>query len=295
MKTISDSGAEQRSRSFAILVCPKCGSDIAPDPDGIRCGGCTASYETCGGVPAFLERPPADMHFSEKKNRASGSAWRQANNAFFKCVSGSLTSDSVVLDVGAGHGYLRSYFECTYLSTDVYPYEGLDFLCDLAVTSPLRPASVDLVLLNNVMEHLPQPDKTLKAVASALKSRGRVAIAVPFIIKVHQAPYDFLRYTHFMLSRMLEQQGFGNIGIEAVYTPSALHRVFFHEMFAGYPSDALWQRAVASSTQFVTWKMFRAADWLLQPAKTSTRRIDISSNTPINPWLTGYHIVASKV
>lgn len=290
-----DSVAEEhRPRVFAVLVCPQCGSEIVPVQAGIRCGGCAASYGTCEGVPAFLERVPAGMHRSEKKNRASGSAWRQANNAFFKGVSGSLAADAVVLDVGAGHGYLRSYFECTYLSTDVYPYEGLDFLCDLGVTSPLRPASVDLVLLNNVMEHLPQPERTLKAVASALRPRGRVAIAVPFIIKVHQAPYDFFRYTHFMLVRMLEQEGFGDIGIEAVYTPGALHRVFFHEKFAAYPSQALWQRAVRSGTQFITWRMFRVADWLLEPATMSTRRIDVSSDDAWNPWLTGYHVVASK-
>jgi SAM-dependent methyltransferase len=235
------------------------------------------------------------MRFSEKKNRESGSAWRQANNAFFKSVSRSLTADTVVLDVGAGHGYLRSYFDCTYLATDVYPYDGLDFLCDLAITSPLRPASVDVVLLNNVMEHLPQPDKTLKAAASALRRGGKVAIAVPFIIKVHQAPYDFLRYTHLMLRRLLEHEGFEDIGIEAVYTPGALHRVFLNEMFAAYPSSAWWQRIVSRSTRFMTWRMIRLSDWLIRPPSSVTVRIDASSQNSLNPWLTGYHVVASKI
>ena len=275
-----------------LLVCPGCGGHLAAGGARLSCDMCSASFAHVDGIPSFLSRPPAGMSFTPKKDRSAGPPWRQANNAFFRRFAESVAADDVVLDVGAGHGYLRSYFKARYLATDVYPYDGLDFLCDLIERTPLRPRSFDAILLNNVLEHLPEPRRVLAAVADALKPGGRVAIAVPFMIKLHQTPYDFLRYTHFMLQRLLADAGFTTILIDAVYTPAALHGIFFREMFDAFSAGPGWQRPATAAARSLMWSTFRVVNRLASvPSFTVTR---VGSEPAVNPWVAGYHVEATK-
>jgi SAM-dependent methyltransferase len=284
-----------RGNLYDVLACPDCQGQLAPADQQVRCQSCSAAFSLLGsGVPAFMQNAPEGMQFTSKKDRSVGSAWRQANNAFYKKVSEGTPSGNVVLDIGAGHGYLRQYFGTNYWSTDVYPYEGLDFLCDLAEFTPLRQGALDLVLLNNVMEHLHQPERVLKSIAHGLRRGGSVAIAVPFIIKVHQAPYDFFRYTHFMLHKLLTSEGFENIRVEAVYTPQSLHRAFFNEMVNALPREALWQKLVAKSCQFLAWNSLRVAERLLRPASFRLERLTDAQSARMNPWVAGYHVLATR-
>jgi SAM-dependent methyltransferase len=283
-----------RADVYDMLACPRCQGALTAGSTVIECRGCAASYALVGNIPAFLDRVPQGMEFSPKKNRLKGSAWRQANNAFFRRVAAAVPESSIVLDVGAGHSYLKDYFGPNYFATDVYPYERLDFICDLALAAPLRRDSIDVVLLNNVMEHLPQPQDVLASIARGLKRGGVIAIAVPFIIKVHQMPYDFLRYTHFMLHRMLECEGFESIRIEAVYTPAALHRVFLAERLNAYPAEAAWKLLLARGTHLIASTLLRAADRLIADPGAVVKDVSLSDAAQLNPWVTGYHVRAVK-
>lgn len=275
-----------------LLVCPGCGGDLNVGAARLSCQMCSASFVHVDGIPSFLSHPPPGMSFTPKKDRSAGPPWRQANNAFFRCFAQSLAANDVVLDVGAGHGYLRSYFNARYLATDVYPYAGLDFLSDLIERTPLRPCSFDAILLNNVLEHLPEPRRVIAAVADALKPGGRVAIAVPFTIKLHQVPYDFLRYTHFMLQRLLAEAGFTTVLIDAVYTPAALHGVFFREMFDAFSASPGWHRPATAAARSLMWSTFRVANRLARVPSFTVARV--GSGAEVNPWVAGYHVEATK-
>jgi SAM-dependent methyltransferase len=275
-----------------VLVCPGCRGNLRRADAQLVCDACGASFGHVRGVPAFVPQPPAGMTFTAKKDRTAGPPWRQANNAFYDQFARTVAPTDVVLDLGAGHGYLRSSFKARYLATDVYPYDGLDFLCDLIDRSPLRPRAFDAILLNNVLEHLPEPQRVIAAVADALKPGGRVAIAVPFIIKLHQTPYDFLRYTHFMLQRVLVDAGFTTLTIDAVYTPAALHGVFFREMFEALSAGPAWRRPATRAARSLIWTTCRVINRLAAvPSFTVSR---VGAGEPINPWVAGYHVEATK-
>jgi SAM-dependent methyltransferase len=158
----------------------------------------------------------------------------------------------------------------------------------------LRTGSIDLALLNNVMEHLDQPEKLLQSVARALKPSGRIAIAVPFIIKVHQAPFDFFRYTHYALQNMLERTGFGSISIEAVYTPQSLFGVFLRETFHAVPGLHFWHRPIAAICGGIAWIAFRIANRVIRPPSFVTKDVDAAQAVISNPWITGYQVQAAK-
>ena len=70
--------------------------------------------------------------------------------------------------------------------------------------------------MSNLLEHMPEPLSLLKECNRILKRNGRLIMTVPFLIKVHQAPYDFLRYTEYMLQRLFLEGGFENFRIEKI-------------------------------------------------------------------------------
>ena len=49
-------------------------------------------------------------------------------------------------------------------------------------------------------------------------------MAIPFMLKIHQAPFDFGRYTHFALEKIGQELGFEVIQIDGFFDPSGLIR-----------------------------------------------------------------------
>ena len=128
----------------------------------------------------------------------------------------------VVLDVGCGHKpykplLLSPASRCEkYIGLDLPEnlYEAPDLAWD-GETIPLGDASIDSVLLTEVLEHCPRPAEVLKEISRVLKNGGFLFLTVPFIWPIHTVPHDEFRYTPFALRRLLEQAGFANAKIEA--------------------------------------------------------------------------------
>ena len=117
------------------------------------------------------------------------------------------------LDVGCGskpyeHLFVTSY----YLGLDVdNDYSRSIALADLLYDGdrfPVKSGSIDSVICNQVLEHVPDPEALLLEVRRVLREDGNVMITVPFIWGEHMAPSDYLRYTSFGLKDFLEKKGF---------------------------------------------------------------------------------------
>lgn len=207
------------------VICPACSSPLgAPQGETWTCRACGHSLEFFQGIPLFT-RPPGELIPYEKRERGPqvSTSWRQANLRFLQEQAAKISADCVVLDVGAGQAEFAELFtrQC-YLALDVYPYPGVDIVCDLTEVIPFRAGSIDRILLTNVLEHLFDGPAMLDALAKLLKPGGELIVAVPFLLKIHQAPVDFARYTHFSLRRMGEQAGFETAFLEGFYDPAAL-------------------------------------------------------------------------
>jgi SAM-dependent methyltransferase len=121
----------------------------------------------------------------------------------------------VVLDIGAGRQNVRRCLnpECRYLSIDYYDtavnwYKTLPAIFADAQALPIKSASIDTVLLLDVMEHLPRPQECLGEINRVLKNSGQVILQVPFLYPIHDAPLDFQRWTRFGLERLVARYGF---------------------------------------------------------------------------------------
>lgn len=85
---------------------------------------------------------------------------------------------------------------------------------DLTKRLPFDDEYADTIVCFQVMEHLPEPSFFLSECYRILKSEGNLFITVPFMWRVHEAPYDYYRYTRYGLEYLLKKNGFIGIDIK---------------------------------------------------------------------------------
>ncbi len=140
-------------------------------------------------------------------------------DAFARQAAAAVPSQGLVLDAGAGEGPYRHHFGHTqYESADFQKvpskvYGSTDYVCDLSAI-PVEADRYDLVLLSQVLEHLPEPTTVLTELHRVLKPGGMLWASTPLFYEEHEAPYDFYRYTQYGLRYLLEGAGFAEVTVE---------------------------------------------------------------------------------
>lgn len=117
-----------------------------------------------------------------------------------------------MLDAGSGSGRYRGLFDrVTYESADFAQvdksYGEITYVCDLS-DIPVEDDRYDLVVLTQVLEHLPEPGTVLRELWRVVKPGGRLWLSAPLFYFEHEAPFDFYRYTQYGLRHLLEDAGF---------------------------------------------------------------------------------------
>jgi SAM-dependent methyltransferase len=121
----------------------------------------------------------------------------------------------VILDLGCGNRLPEKFI------TDSARYIGLDYYYTAtelyhsqpdvfanAESLPFADKSINTVLLLDVLEHLPGPNRCLQEIYRVLVTGGSLVIHVPFIYPIHDSPLDFHRWTQFGLHNLIKQAGF---------------------------------------------------------------------------------------
>ena len=85
------------------------------------------------------------------------------------------------------------------------PY--LDLEQDLNQPLPVAAASIDTMLATDVLEHIAHPSDLWREMARLLAPGGKLILGVPFLYGVHEAPYDYFRYTEFALQMFCRENG----------------------------------------------------------------------------------------
>lgn len=123
-------------------------------------------------------------------------------------------SSGRVLDIGSAEQKPRHYLsgDCEYIPLDYYQtasqwYHTRPQVYATAQLLPFPAASIDTVLLLDVMEHLPDPDAALSKIFRVLRARGRCVVFVPFLYPIHDAPLDFTRWTRHGLRSLAQRHG----------------------------------------------------------------------------------------
>lgn len=204
-----------------ILQCTVCGGRLAYTDQQFRCKACGQVVADHEGIPLFTP-PPEGLTPSARLERGpeTGTPWRQANWRFLEEALADLPPQALILDVGAGRGDFAAALKGRRsLALEVYPYPEVDVVCDLTQINPFRPGSFDAALLLNVLEHVYDTHRLLEALCLLLKPGGILLVAIPFMVKMHQVPVDFVRYTHFALERLGAEHGLSIERLEGYYDP----------------------------------------------------------------------------
>lgn len=120
-----------------------------------------------------------------------------------------------VLDIGCSDKALAAHLPdgCRYLGLDYYTtartiYGTRPDVYGDACNVPLRGDCMDAVMLFEVLEHVPDPDAALAEISRVLRPGGVLLLSVPFMYPIHNAPFDFHRFTRHALMRSLQEHDF---------------------------------------------------------------------------------------
>lgn len=128
-----------------------------------------------------------------------------------------------VLDIGSSIGSYdkRSEFRgaragltraARYVSLDINAAARPNVVGD-AHALPFPDASFDVILANNVIEHLGDPVDGVREMRRVLAPNGRLLYTIPFLYPVHEAPHDYTRFTRYGLARLFRE--FSQVEIHA--------------------------------------------------------------------------------
>jgi SAM-dependent methyltransferase len=119
----------------------------------------------------------------------------------------------VMLDYGCGGQPYKNFFLpklTRYIGADVAAAQGVQV--DLEIIPgqalSLADASIDTLLSTQTLEHLPDVHFYLKECGRLVRPGGRMILTAPMQWRHHEVPYDYLRFTKYGLSSLIEQYGF---------------------------------------------------------------------------------------
>jgi len=129
--------------------------------------------------------------------------------------------EGTIYDLGCGESPYREWFlnyASSYLGvdwSDSFHNLSADIQADLNQMLPIESEVADTVVSFSVIEHLHNPQLMLSEAYRILKPNGSFIAQVPWQWGIHEAPYDFFRYTPYALKKLLTTAGFDEINIEA--------------------------------------------------------------------------------
>lgn len=152
-------------------------------------------------------------------------------------------------DLGCGElpyrQWLMKYCD-TYIGIDwssTFHILKANVVADLNEPLPIKDGIADTVFSMDVIEHLRNPAHCLRESHRILKQGGSLLLRVPWQWWVHEAPFDYFRYTPYGLRHLLEQSGFIEIKIEpqgGFFTMMALKLNYFSLRLIRGPKIARW-------------------------------------------------------
>ena len=118
-----------------------------------------------------------------------------------------------VLDIGCGQKPYENLCKCDkYIGLELDTlenrnYKKADYFYD-GKSFPFKNSNFDSIILNQVFEHVFNPDIFLKEINRVVKINGRLLMSVPFVWSEHEQPFDFARYSSFGMKSLLKRYGF---------------------------------------------------------------------------------------
>lgn len=195
-------------------------------------------------------------------------------------------TDTLALNVGAGKMNFKEFFP-NQKTLDVEVREGtdIDIVADAHDLSMIPDASYELVLLNEVLEHLHTPQKAIDEIHRVLKPGGLLLLTTRFIFPLHSSPIDYYRYTKYGLQHLMRAFDIVELTEEAntMETFAIMYQRIGRQTFTlGFrPFKLVW---------FILAAINRHLSWIITK-QFSDGRYSIEET---NIFVSGYYVAARK-
>jgi SAM-dependent methyltransferase len=155
-----------------------------------------------------------------------------------------------VVEISAGSDRWRRLGFKSYCSTT---YPSFD-IC----AGPLQADSFDLVIAEQVFEHLHWPYRAARHAWQMLRPGGWFLVATPFMLRVHGYPDDCSRWTELGLKCLLVESGFP---ADRITTGSWGNRACVKANFRRFPSWIPWWHSLKNESLYpvVVWAFAQKA------------------------------------
>lgn len=145
----------------------------------------------------------------------------------------SLPAQSNVLCVGGGGALdtmIKDAPSASCISIDIDPDRKPDMVMDVTALT-FEDSTFDAVYMMEVLEHVNEPVAALAEIERVLKPGGRFVMSTPFVFGIHEAPYDFWRFTRHGLDHLLAKFSDRNIRARNGYYSAAVV-IFMRAVFS---------------------------------------------------------------
>jgi SAM-dependent methyltransferase len=210
------------------LVAPVTHAPLVREGSGYRCPSTNEIFPDQHGVPSFVPAPLKEHMDAERQGlintvktalRISPLLYRFLIFLISPvCFSGlsakrflkRYPKGALMLNIGSGIHKPHP----DIVNTDIFWYEGVDLVAN-AEELPLADNSVDAVVCESLLEHVPDPVKIVGEMYRVLKPGGAMYIVVPFVYPFHACPNDFQRWSVTGLRHLLRAGTVEKIGVRA--------------------------------------------------------------------------------
>lgn len=172
------------------------------------CEGCGTSYPIVNGTPVFCESlsegtasDTADplifklkMAFKKYDRlyyllaKIAGAVFVGGKTGVEACAD--LPTNAFIVNLGSGPKSLGAHI----VNVDTHPYAGVAVCAD-ASHLPFKDGSVDAIICECMLEHVPQPEVIVKEISRVMAPGGLIYASVPFLDPYHASPDDYTRWT----------------------------------------------------------------------------------------------------
>jgi SAM-dependent methyltransferase/uncharacterized protein YbaR (Trm112 family) len=272
-----------------ILCCPRCKRPFDAPADGtLRCSdaACGRSFPIVDGKPVLIDDERSVFSVADYRPRPAAKApgaldrvreWARripspsVNLSAVRCFARMKAlllergAAPVVLVVGGGlmGKGMRELVATPAIRTinvDPSPTSDAILFCD-GHDVPFRDGSVDAVVVQAVLEHVADPVRCVEEIHRVLKPGGLVYSEIPFMQQVHQAGYDFTRFSHLGQRRLFRR--FSELESGAVAGPGTALAWAWRYFLASFASSRSLARVLAWIGR-VTGMLIEQTDYLFR-------------------------------
>lgn len=247
--------------ALAVLArrsrCPVCsGEPLSTDDHALACGACDRRWPVISDRPLAVRLAPGTVDAAGEpfrgppvaRSRLRRAVWRwhaRREERFASRIPALPDSQAPrilhafealpadrrsVLDVGGGRGRWRVLLgnPADYTIADVVEPETSSLAADTtyvvadAVALPFAAGTFDLVLMIEVLQHLPEPARALAEASRVLAPGGVLVLAARQAWRTHGAPHDYFRFTRYGLEQLLRTSGLRSIELIPLGGPASV-------------------------------------------------------------------------